>query len=139
MHYRLERARGYEYEGEVWSPGYFRVDLEEGEEAVLVGSTEDWDTVLAVNPEAIFHSERQRRERLLCQAGVTHGDPFQQELVLAADQFIIRPNTAHGRPRRGAGRRRRRAYGHRRLSLVHGLGTRHDDQPRRAHALDRSS
>ena len=65
LHYRLERARGYEYEGEVWSPGYFRVDLSEGEEAVLVGSTEDWDTVLAVNPDAIFASERQRRERLL--------------------------------------------------------------------------
>lgn len=93
LHYRLERARGYEFEGTVWSPGYFRVDLEEGEEAVLVGSTEDWDTVLAVNPEAIFNSERQRRERLLCQAGLTHGGPFEQELVLAADQFIIRPNT----------------------------------------------
>jgi predicted glycogen debranching enzyme len=93
LHYRLERARGYEYEGEVWSPGYFRVDLAAGEEAVLVGSTDDWDTVLAVNPDAIFTSERQRRERLLSQAGVSQDEPFVQELVHAADQFIIRPNT----------------------------------------------
>ena len=46
-----------------------------------------------------------------------------------------------GRPRRGSGararRRRRGAHGDRRLSLVHRLGPRHDDQPRRADADDR--
>ena len=43
-----------------------------------------------------------------------------------------------GRPRRGSGagprRRRRGAHRDRRLSLVHRLGPRHDDQPRRADA-----
>lgn len=93
LHYRAERARGYEFEGPIWCPGYFRVDLSPGEEAVLVASTEDWDTVLAVNPGEIFASERQRRERLIAQAHLPAGDSLAQELVLAADQFIIRPNT----------------------------------------------
>lgn len=93
LHYRWERARGYEYEGPVWCPGYFRIDLAPGEEAVLVASTEDWDTVLAVNPAGIFASERQRRERLIGQAELLPGDTLGQELVLAADQFIIRPST----------------------------------------------
>ena len=93
LHYRAERARGYEFEGPVWCPGYFRIDLAEGEEAVLVASTEDWDTVLAVDPQAIFDSERRRRERLIVQSGVGRDERLTTELVLAADQFVIRPNT----------------------------------------------
>lgn len=93
LHYRLERARGYEADGQVWSPGYFRVDLDEGEEAVLVGSTEDWDTVTAVDPTKIFASEKSRRERLIATAALPDENRLSQEMVLAADQFIIRPST----------------------------------------------
>ena len=61
------------------------------------------------------------------------------ELVLAADQFIITPaGRVRGRGP-GARRRRRGPHGHRRLSLVHRLGPRHDDQPRRADAHHRAA
>lgn len=96
LHYRAERARGYEFEGPVWCPGYFRIDLTEGEEAVLVASTEEWDTILSVNPAEIFTSERRRRERLLEQAHLPDDNRLARELVLAADQFIIRPQTRVG-------------------------------------------
>jgi predicted glycogen debranching enzyme len=89
--YRVEGSRGYEAQGSLWSPGYFRVDLAPGHSATLVASTEPWETILALSPETAFSAERERRRRLLDAAHpqVRSGPP--QELVLAADQFIITP------------------------------------------------
>ena len=78
-----------------------------------------------------------RRRRLLAIAGRPGSRDFAAELVLAADQFIITPAGPRGR---GGARPRRRRGGadrDRRLSLVHRLGPRHDDQPRGADALHR--
>ena len=62
--------------------------------------------------------------------------PFAAELVLAADQFIITPAGRVEEAARARAARRRSAHGDRRLSLVHRLGPRHDDQPRGADAVD---
>ncbi len=44
--YRVEERRGYDVAGDLWSPGYFRVDLAPGRDAVtLVASTEPWETI----------------------------------------------------------------------------------------------
>ena len=59
------------------------------------------------------------------------------ELVLAADQFIITPAGRVEDAARARAAGDEVAHGHRRLSLVHRLGPRHDDQPRRADAVDR--
>src|SRR3954464_7218010 len=40
--YRTEQQRGYAYEGDLWSPGFFEVELTEEGCATLVGSTESW-------------------------------------------------------------------------------------------------
>jgi predicted glycogen debranching enzyme len=93
IHYRIERARGYDSEGSLWSPGYFRMDLTEGEEAAFVASTESWETILAVEPKAALEAELMRQERLLVQAHTQAQDGFAAEMTLAADQFIIRPTT----------------------------------------------
>lgn len=93
IHYRVEKARGYESEGSLWSPGYFRADLNSGDEAVLVGSTENWETIQAVEAKAALESELIRRERLIVQSQPQAQTGFTAELVLAADQFIIRPTT----------------------------------------------
>ncbi len=90
--YRNEESRGYDSTGELWSPGYFRVDLSQGSSATLVASTESWDTVLALPPELAFQAEHERRQRLLYQAGNAVRDEVAAELVLAADQFIITPS-----------------------------------------------
>jgi predicted glycogen debranching enzyme len=89
--YRVERSRGYEFTGEVWSPGHFRVDLLAGKDATLVASTEPWDTVLALGPEAAVRAERERRRRLLLCAVPPAREGTAAELVFAADQFIIEP------------------------------------------------
>ena len=116
--------------GDLWSPGYFRVDLAQGQDASLVASTETWETIEAISAEAIARAEGERRIRLLAQSRVPAQYPLAGELVLAADQFIIRPA---GRPRTrpASAPPARSPHHHRRLSLVHRLGPRHDDQPGR--------
>ncbi len=89
--YRIEQQRGYAYEGELWSPGFFRVDLTEQSTATLIGSTEPWDIIDVLNPEDVLAAERERRARLLHDAIPKARHDFPAELIFAADQFVITP------------------------------------------------
>ena len=89
--YHMEESRGYQGFGPLWSPGYFRADARAGEEVTLIASTESWDTIHALPPPSAALAEHERRQRLLAISGVSEDDSFAGELVLAADQFIIRP------------------------------------------------
>ncbi len=87
-----ERARGYEWQETHWCPGYFEVTLAPGEEAALVASAEPWERILALSCRDAREAERERRESLLAQAMPGLRDGLGGELVLAADQFLIKPN-----------------------------------------------
>jgi predicted glycogen debranching enzyme len=89
--YSQEECRGYECLGDLWSPGYFRVDIEKGMDATLVASTEDWEVLLAMDPDEAFAAEKERKERLISIAPIDAHEGFGAELVLAADQFIVTP------------------------------------------------
>lgn len=89
--YRIEQQRGYSYEGELWSPGFFRVALTERSTATLVGSTEPWDIINVLGPDEVLAAERERRARLLHVAIPKARQDFPAELVFAADQFVITP------------------------------------------------
>ena len=89
--YRIEQQRGYAYEGELWSPGFFRVDLTERSTATLVASTETWDIIDVLSPEDVLVAECERRTRLLHGAIPKMRQSFPAELVFAADQFVITP------------------------------------------------
>jgi predicted glycogen debranching enzyme len=89
--YRIEQRRGYSYQGELWSPGFFRADLTERNTATLVGSTESWDIIDVLGPEDVLAAERERRARLLQDAIPKTRQGFPAELVFAADQFVITP------------------------------------------------
>jgi predicted glycogen debranching enzyme len=91
--YRIERSRGYEFEGALWSPGVIELPLRRGEASGLVASTESWDVLKALEPEAAFAAERERRLRLLGIANPKLDEPMARQLVLAADQFIVVPKT----------------------------------------------
>jgi predicted glycogen debranching enzyme len=91
--YEIERARGYDNRGTMWSPGCFEVDLAPGQIVSLTASTEDWDSILGVDPATALTTELQRREHLIRRAHGAAQSGFAAQLVLAADQFIIRPNT----------------------------------------------
>jgi len=58
----------------------------------LVGSTEKWDIIEVLAPEAALALERERRVRLLQKAIPEARSGVAAELVFAADQFVITPN-----------------------------------------------
>jgi predicted glycogen debranching enzyme len=89
--YRDEASRGYDSRGSLWSPGYFRADLTPEGAVTLMASTESWETIFALRPEEYLAAERERRTRLLAVARPDVQTGPAQELVLAADQFIIAP------------------------------------------------
>jgi predicted glycogen debranching enzyme len=89
--YKMEELRGYQWLGSLWSPGYFRADAQAGQEVSLIASSEPWDTVIALTPADAAKAEQERRRRLIAIAGLPSDDRFGGELVLAADQFIIKP------------------------------------------------
>jgi predicted glycogen debranching enzyme len=96
LRYRIEQGRGYDWHGDVHSAGRFQVKLSPDGEVRFMVSTESWEQIRAVPSPAAHMMDDQRRLRLLAQARpeVRHG--LGAELVLAADQFIVKP---HARPR----------------------------------------
>ncbi len=109
--YRVERARGYDAVGDLHTPGYFRADIGSDADVVLVVSTESWETVQALTPRQANDAELVRRERLIERARQStrpparrHAHPLPEgpsddlrqtvdELVLAADEFLITPGS----------------------------------------------
>ena len=112
VRYLLEEHRGYEPSGPLWSPGYFRAQLAPGSDVTLIASTESWETIAAIDPAEALATERERRARLIAAADPAARSGAAAELVLAADQFIVRPSfRAHGpedetRARAGGGEAR---------------------------------
>ncbi|HXG86925.1 MAG TPA: amylo-alpha-1,6-glucosidase [Vicinamibacterales bacterium] len=91
IHYRLEASRGYHASGDAWSPGYFRVDLAQGQSVTVVASTESPEIMAALPPDDARSGELERRRRLLLMADPVLADQATAELVFAADQFVITP------------------------------------------------
>jgi predicted glycogen debranching enzyme len=87
--YPIERARGYDHLGHLWTPGWIEVDAADGAIGCAV-STEPWASVEARTVSDELAREQTRREDLLEAAGHP-ADSFVAELVLAADQFITVP------------------------------------------------
>ncbi len=135
----IEEARGYEHDGTVCGARATSAwPVEAGTAAALVASTEPWDTMLAMTPGRGAWApntsgaggccawRRPWRARALprswCWPPISSSSPRRAGIDDAA------------RATRG---RRRGAHRDRRLPLVHRLGPRHHDQPRRADAHDR--
>ena len=96
----LEVERGYDSQGQIYSPGYFAVDL--GRTVTLILSTEEWETIAALSPDSAAMAEQERRQALLALADRKGArTPIAHELVLAAGQFVIAPARAGAKRRRG--------------------------------------
>jgi predicted glycogen debranching enzyme len=91
--YRVEQSRGYESHGPLWSPGYLRTSLAPGESFTVIVSTESWEKILALDPAEAIEREIKRRRKLVDAARPEVKAGWAAELILAADQFIITPNT----------------------------------------------
>ena len=91
LRYRIEQSRGYDWKGNLWSPGCFSANLSEGNTASLIASTENWHHIHALSPPQAFAAESERRRRLLRTAPEDARSGIAAELVLSADQFLITP------------------------------------------------
>ncbi|AKT44163.1 amylo-alpha-1,6-glucosidase [Chondromyces crocatus] len=91
VHYRIERSRGYDASGDLYTPGLFRLELDPGSEVTLVASTESWEVIHALPPAEARRAEQERRKRLLLATEPALREGLAAELVLAADQFLITP------------------------------------------------
>ncbi|STX28772.1 putative glycogen debranching enzyme, archaeal type [Legionella beliardensis] len=90
-YFRMEEMLGYECLGQLWTPGYFNLELQKGYGATLVASTEKWETITALKPEDALPAELARRRHLLSLAQPEAQNEMGAELILAADKFIITP------------------------------------------------
>src|SRR4029079_15645615 len=102
IEYAVEEARGYDSRGTLWSRGRFDVALEPGASATLVASVEEWEILLGLDPDELYACELSRRSALL--RLVPGAASAEQQLVLAADAFVISPvgrtiDTARARAR----------------------------------------
>ena len=88
--YRVDRDRGSEHIQDLFSPGYFTIDLSDGQQVALVASVETWD-MLDFDCEEILLAEHRRLEKLVSLAPALQKDDFAMQLQLAADQFIVQP------------------------------------------------
>jgi predicted glycogen debranching enzyme len=89
--YAVEKSRGYDAAGDLYSVGYFRIALAPGETASLVATTEAWEVTALLPPEEAIACESGRRARLLRQATPAVREGASRDLVFAADQFLITP------------------------------------------------
>ena len=91
VRYLTEEHRGYEASGALWSPGYFRAGLDDERPLTLVASSDTWDEMTG-DPAAAEEAERARRRELVTRAERTAGPVDHEQLIFAADQFVIRPS-----------------------------------------------
>ncbi len=91
--FRMEQRRGYESVGDLWSPGYFKVDITPENSSTFIASTESWDIIEALSPKEALHAEQERRNQLLAAASQVSVADFKEELILATDPFIIKPTS----------------------------------------------
>src|SRR3989339_1997512 len=52
--FRTEESRGYEKIGNIWSPGFFKFELKEEEEATFIASTETFENFAFLSPKEVF-------------------------------------------------------------------------------------
>ena len=85
--YREEGARGFNDHGDLYAPGSFAKRLEPGETLTIIFSVEP---DVELDGAASLSAELERQHQLLECAGATDAKPPIQQLLLAADQFIVR-------------------------------------------------
>jgi predicted glycogen debranching enzyme len=90
--YRVEQVRGYDHSENVFSPGYFEVELAADAPVAFVATTQAWHA-LDIEGDAAVAAERARIERLMAIAPAATRDGFSAQLAAAADQFIVLPGS----------------------------------------------
>jgi predicted glycogen debranching enzyme len=86
-----EEDRGYDFTGSLFSPGYFCIDLAPGKEVTLIASAEQWETVRTLDAQEANALGLRRVDALLQHTMPAAQNGVGADLVMAADQFVIKP------------------------------------------------
>ncbi len=90
--YAIEQSRGDETRGVPWTLGYFKAEVTSTQPVTLIASTEPWEIVAALQPEDALRAELDRRTRRVATAAPAAQRELGAELVIAADQFVVKPS-----------------------------------------------
>lgn len=88
--YLEELARGLEGYEDLWSPGLFRLEMAPGRPAILLATLDAG--LSAADLPALAEEERSRRQKCW---GFGRGNRMAGQLMLAADQFLVRRGDGH--------------------------------------------
>jgi predicted glycogen debranching enzyme len=91
--HREETARGLDDRSDLWAIGEVHFTVERGRPATLILTAEPGEPV---DPDAALGAAIAREARLLDTAGAGHAPGFVRDLVLAADQFLVRRDIPAG-------------------------------------------
>jgi len=94
---RVEDYRGLDALDDILYAGHFRAVLQPGESLTVVAST---DATPNLDGDPAYAERRAHERQLLAQSGHTDAPAWVQQLILAADQFIVRrtlPQDPEGR------------------------------------------
>ena len=86
--YRVEEERGFDSLEDLYTPGVFTADLRSGESLGLIATSER--ELIIPDFRVAFDKELARRKALIR----GERNPLRRQLVLASDQFVIRPPSA---------------------------------------------
>ena len=86
FHYAIEQSRGLDFVEDLFTPGKFSVEFQEGDRVGIIVST---DNPLKKEAHKLLATESHRRHSLLADQP---SDEIITQLVLAADQFIVKRN-----------------------------------------------
>ncbi len=89
FYHREEAARGLDDRSDLYAPGAFTMTLAPGASGTLAYTTDPRLALDETAGERALHAEQERQRHLLRQADATHAEPFVQQLILAADQFLV--------------------------------------------------
>ncbi|HEX6819642.1 MAG TPA: amylo-alpha-1,6-glucosidase [Ktedonobacterales bacterium] len=89
FYHRAEAARGLDDRSDLYAVGDFTATLALGASYTLAFTTDSALALLNSSGERALLAERERQRHLLRQAEAENAEPFEQQLVLAADQFLV--------------------------------------------------
>jgi predicted glycogen debranching enzyme len=89
--YAREAERGYPSRGTLYSPGYFQFELIAHKDATFIASAESREKIFGVTPASALELHHLRCARLVQSANSSARKSPAADLVLAADQFVIKP------------------------------------------------
>jgi Glycogen debranching enzyme N terminal len=95
FNYAVEQYRGLDFDEDLFNPGHFSVTLKEGDQIGIILSA---DNPAGRNALELLKEEKARREKLL--EGQADDETIRQ-LILAADQFIVKRAAPSNSPQGG--------------------------------------